>query len=760
MIGRYLVQGDIDTTFGSNGYVTLDGSDQLPNCLSGIYSIVVDSQDRIYIPYLQNDNTVWIIRLLADGTPDASWLSSFYGAMSLVGNSFTVGTLTVTSATVGNYVAATDIPSYSGAAYFNVGSGSPVYSGIFNFIDSRHGSFSSDTSFITNRVAVPYLNNATANQIRMALDVNNNLIIAAQVGTTIQVTGIQASDGSAAPLDSFTSLVITPNQLNLYSLITTQDNSIVLAGSNESTGSNIVIKLIGSNIFPGAGQLDTSFNQTGYNVYKSNELSTAGAINHICLAPDGRIYGANYQTITSFNHPYVSRLYNTLYDAQVAQEPSTQEQGIMDFSFGDNGRQTYRGIVNPYCGSYRGNLQQKAKAILELHENFGAQGDLLVGSDGLLNNLTKSNMILSFITPEGLYDGNFGVPYSGQLPLENVTISNESLSSIAQSADGSLYVAGISSIGSGTGIVRKYNAESTSAWTFGWFVWHQSFTGLAQYVALQGTGRVLVFGFSSIGHGIIVGYDQATGHIANGANGASVFGFDGDGIISYNSYGLSMGQIYSAVVNDAGDIFVAYQNSDTGMVNVVGFLPDGSQLITQFGSNGVVSDLFDTSRPSTVRIAKANTGNLLVSACDNNHIYLARLDGVTGQLDQTCNESGIVTIMLSDPAIYQLQGLSDGSILITGSFENNELVFILRITENGQLDTTFNSQGTLPGYEFINVTGVDTVSTATSLAIQSNSGNIVTAGYQQFSDTDASPFVLRSFGQPGTISILERLIHH
>ena len=692
MIARYHVGGGIDTTFGTDGYIILNGSGQLPNSATGIFSVVVDNQDRIYIPYFDTDNTVWIIRLLANGTPDASWFSSFYGGMTRVGYATTVGTLTTNSSNTGVYHTASSLnnPS-SGTATFAVGSGSPYYSGNLSTTSDNNGNFTlSSGSFITNRVAVPDLNGATAEQIRMSLDVNDNLIIAAQVGNNIKLVGIQISDGSAAALDLFNSSVITTDQLNLYSLITTQDNSILLAGSDAYTGYNIVIKLIGSNIYPGAGSLDTTFNGSGYNFYQSNTASTAGAIANICLSPDGRIYAANYQTIALVDYPYLSRLYNILYDSQTAQFPETQEQGIVDLSFGDNATQTYRGVINPYFGSYRGNLQQKGQAIIEsavnMKHGFGSQ-DLVAITNGFLNNSSNKSFILNWFTPSGQIDTNFGTSGSGSLLCNNITSSDEIINGMAQGSDGSIYVAGTS--GSGP-ILRRYTQDSTSNWTHGNEEWAQTFSiytaGQGCAVVLQGTGRALLFGHDQNSHGFIVAYDQMTGHIANGVSGSSVFGDHGNGYIDYNSYNLYMGKIYSAVVNDAGDIFVAYQNFDPAYVNIVGFKPDGSGLISQFGTDGVFGNLF-TPFPvnqTGVRIAQANTGNLLVCAADDNNIYLARLDGVTGQLDTTFHVTdegaGVVIIPLANSEIFQLQGISDGSILITGSCNGNAVVVITPIS--------------------------------------------------------------------------------
>jgi uncharacterized delta-60 repeat protein len=760
MIARYLVDGDIDTTFGTNGYVILDGSGQLPNSTAGIFSVVVDQNDKIYIPYLDTDNTVWIIRLLANGTPDASWFTSCYGGMTRSGYLTTVGNLTTMSSNTAIYRTSSSLsyPS-SGPAVFTVGSGSPYYSGTLRTSDNNRGILTISGSFITNRVAVPYLNHATPDQIRMALDVHNNLIIAARVGNVIKLNGVVASNGQSAYLDRFTSSVITDDQLNLSSLLTTQDNSILMAGSNATTGQLAIIKLIGNGI------VDTSFNELGYNFFTTNLDATYFGMNSICLSPDGRIYAATYAGIdisdNIFNYPYISRLYNSLYDTQIAQSPATQEQGILDLSFGDTTIQTYPGIINPYFGKYRGNLFQKGQVVLEVGypmqngDNSGV-GDIFVVTNGYLNNSSYLNYMLNWFTPSGQVDTNFGSNSSGTLLCNNVTSADETINGMVQDADGSIYVVGTSDAGP---IVRKYTQDSTSTWTYGNEEWDQTASryadGEGYAIGLQGTRNVIVAGFDDA-RGFIVAYDQSTGHIADGTSETSPFGATGEGFIDYNSFSLNMNKIYSIVVNNAGDIFVAYQNTDPGFINVAGFLPDGSALISQFGTNGIVESLFSPFVVNNwnVEIAQANTGNLLVCAADDANIYLARLDGVTGQIDRTFNEGEFLIISLETPNIYQLQGVSDGSILITGSSSGDTKNFTIRVTFDGIIDTTFNAQGSQPGYEFVTIAQNPARSKFKSLAIQSDTGNMVTTGYESLTNNDASPLVSRSFGQPGTTGVM------
>ncbi len=771
MIGRYAIDGSLDTSFGNNGYVIFDGSSSLPTSPADIYSVVVDSNDKLYIPYVDADQNVWVTRLTSNGATDTTWQTTFpTGAMTLEVQPYVLtGSLQATSLTTADFISQDLMPAYNNAGTFTPsGQSSVYYTGGLRSTGNNSAFFTLYSGSFPSVGQMDYLFGATPDQIRIACDQNNNIIIAAQVGNFIKVTGITSTGSAINGFTNFTSSIITTDPLNISSLVVTADNSILIAGNNATTGQLSVIALVGSGSID-AGQLDTSCNQTGFNFFQSNNQSTGGEIYGICLAQDGRIYAANNQLVGSISTPYISRLYNKSFDKQVAQFPSTQEQGIIDLSFAQDQKQTYAGFLNPYCGNYRGNLQQQGKSIIQClyamqnGDNSGL-GDFLVATNGLLNNSNNSTMILNWITEQGSLDTDFGGSNSGQLIFSNLTNGNETVQSIAQSTDGSIYLAGSSSIASGVGLLRKYTNLSTYGWTTGSSAWdvicnpYENSQG--NYVALQGTSRALVFGGSDVNQGFIVAYDQTTGNLANGQLGASVFGDGGNGYINYNSYGLSMNNLYSAVINNAGDIFIAYENDLSGAVHVAAFFPDGSGLIPQFGTQGVVSNVFTPALVDnqSIRIAQAAlTGNLLICAADANYVYVTRLDAVTGQLDRLFNSEsqtpGMIAIPLSGAQVNQIQSVSDYSTIITGSCADNNQMFIIRLNAYGQIDTTFNPQGNQPGYEFIAMAQSPASCAINAVTIEYYFGSIVATGYESLTSYDATPFVNRSFGQFGTMAV-------
>ena len=780
-VARYNLDGTLDTTFGNNGSFIFNGNNYLPTSTSGIFSVVVDGQDTIYVPYVDGSGNVFI-----------ATLASYYGSIVTTDSNnqpITIpGTLNPYNSTIATFRSSYSELIYDHSATFTDNSGNVVYPGVVRLDGSGRGPLTlSDGSYysVMDPVAITYLNTATPSSIRIAIDANNNVIIGGQVGTGIKVTGVTSAGGT---ISGFTDYTESGHTLGLYSLLTTQEGSILLGGFDATREEMLVIKLIGAG-YAQAGTPDTSFNQSGYNYFNISDGATINdaSIFGMSLSPDGRLYAAGYQAeevaSTVTNHPYISRLYNTLYDAQTMQSPATIEQGIQDLAFGQNASQTYQGIVSPFLGNYRASLQQEATAVIEVAylmqegENNGI-ADLLVGANGYTNASNISSMMLTWLLPDGSIDTNFGTNGSGQLLLENETSAEEYLYAMTQSSSGALYIA---CQANGLAALRKYTSLSTNGWTQGTAAWSVIaplpdgfYEGNGYGIALQQTNGVnlvlLLQGLYGDGScGMITAYDAETGNVANGTSQAPTFGDGGSGSIYYNSFDLNMGQLYGAVVNSAGDIFVAYGNNNTledyrGGIDVAAFMADGSGLLTEFGTNGVASNVLqsDIQKFWNVNIAAANTGNILVSSCDDNFVNIARLNGVTGQYDTTFNADGdipgLMSIPLANTNINSLQGISDGSLMVTGYIEVEDAqMFTLRVTADGALDTTFNSQSSDPGYYFNQIGQLP--SYFYGLAVQSqdgeNQGNLITVGsqYPSSSENQATPVAMRVFGQPGTTAV-------
>ncbi|MDP3788668.1 MAG: hypothetical protein Q8Q60_05140 [Candidatus Chromulinivorax sp.] len=665
-VGTSTTAGQLDTTFGSSGIISLNGSGGLPTSTNGLYNVVVDSNNLMYVAYLDTSNTVNIIRFTSSG---------------------------------------------------NI-----------------------DTTFGTGGIApISYLAGATADQLRMALDGNNNLVIAAQVGTSLKVATILSSTGGTN--SSFTNCTITSsgNILDLRSLLTTTDDSVVLIGSNETTKMSRVTRITG------AGVLDTAFNGTGYNEFSIGSPTTNSYLLSATISGDGRLYVAGSQTSSDVTIPYISSMYYDAYTSQVNQFPAAQEQGIQDITFGS--LQTYPGVISPFDGLYGVMLMQRARSVVEL-----ASGNLLVGMDGHLSTSSNSNMIVTRLTSAGLFDTTFASG-AGKVALASHQ-TNEYLTSIAEDTSTNIYVTGYSTSGA---ILRQYNNQGVEQWVGD--INTAEYQGLG--VAIQGSDRALLCTQVTATTGQLSAHSLTSGAIDTTFHASGTT----PGVVLSTDFGLNMGPIFNSIINSEDVIFIAYKNSSTGSIDVAALSSNGSELISQFGNNGVVSNIFSsaTIAANNIRIAFDHNYNIIVAASTGTGLIICRLDGAIGIVDATFNSAGSAPGFLTIPsvgtslALQKVTGASDGSVVLTGyDVAIDDTMLVIRISPTGLLDTTFNSQGVTPGILFMKIgnrSAVYNSRVATDLAIQSDTGNLVVTGYEQMTSNDSMPVVMRLFGQSGTTEI-------
>ena len=705
-IGRYNVDGTLDTTssFGTAGLVALDGSGAYPTVGTGLFSVVVDANDNIYVAFIASATAgiftsghAYIARLTPSGAVDTSWNTTGFAALSALN-----------SATSGLY---------------------------------------------------------------LAVNHDGNFIVGAQVSPNVVVTGVTAAGGTIGGFTTFNTSTINGNTYTINNLITTSDDSIFVLGSNTTTVQMAVIRLVGA-----TGLLDLAFNGTGYNLFSISGVSrTASFIQAAGVAVDGQLYTAGYETI-SFSSittaPYVSRLNNTPYVSQVAQFPTTtQEQGILDQTFGNPSRQTFSGVTNMFNGLYGSSMMQKANAAIEVTAGSVTHGDIVVGMNGYGNGSNQLSMMLGWLTPEGSVDTSTAggtIPASGYLTLENRTSSDETLVAMLEDNNGLIYLAGTSSTDGA--FVRGYS----------------SFTSPIAAYATNPVASTTAVGLSYQGitqpasdyRTLLCVADTATGLIGSiyGYNSSAVldttFGDGGSGSIASASFGLHMGPSYSLVVSKATEeafIYAAYLDTTSHGVCVAKFQENGSGLIPEFGILGVKQDLFDQGTnvvaAKNIRIGLLENGNLIVAAVTTTGILVTILNPVNG----ATISGGSTLIAITGAAspglnLTRVTGVSDGTVMLTfwGATSTDKTMYVARVTSGAILDPTFNSQGSQPGVLPIQIG--DKVSnynarSATCAIIQSTAGaykgNIAVVGYESVTVNDATPMAMRVYGAPGTTEVID-----
>lgn len=755
--------GIIDTGFSAQFNATVGTWDSIGN-------VAEQSSGNLIIVGLK-DGYTQVARLLSSGALDTNFGTDGYIIFNV-----TVGTPPLLQSTAGAYSVAIDGNDEIFVAYCDT---TLLHAAVAKFtMNGQLATGFGQSGIVTNAVGAVIV---VPNQIQVVLDSDNHVII----GATIIGEGHQDSVGLLAWNSDTGELVgtISPmtipasgsNSVQLGAIMTLSNGSIAVISSDVTTMKMRVDQ------FQSNGMIDANFNAVttanpdGTPGYLEFSITPSSGTLAGCLAlgaaiaPNGQLFVTGYQTTSSptATIPYLSQIYEYEYVSQVPQYQTTLQQGTVNQNFGGGAQLTYPGIVSPYLGSYRGNLQQHPTAIIEI--NYGstpAVGDLLVGMYGSTNVSSSLSMMLNWLSPFGALDTAVGANSSGQLILENYSEgSNEFLYAIAQGSSGALYVGCHAT--DGGAMIRQYTNDSTSAWTVGLQAWASydpvtPSTSMGVGVALQGADLVLMFEDCGNGAGAISGYIPSTGQFADYTS-SNPFGPGGDGaqtgVITSNSYsGMNMGPVYGGVINEFGQIFAAYKNTSTGYVDIAAFMKDGSALVSTFGTAGIALNILNLTTAiydeSSVHLSFDVFGNLLVSGIDttNSYVLLGRVDQVNGILDTNFGISGIVSIPLSSPTVTQLQGISDGSMILTGSLETTAM-FVARVTSQGVVDTTFNSQGSQPGVSVINIEDNPFAASATGFAVKSSQGDLVVVGSQDLYDTDSTPMVLSVFGQPGTTAV-------
>ena len=182
--------------------------------------------------------------------------------------------------------------------------------------------------------------------------------------------------------------------------------------------------------------------------------------------------------------------------------------------------------------------------------------------------------------------------------------------------------------------------------------------------------------------------------------------FDGDGKI-YTTFVSSTYINWScAVATDATRVYLAgYANDGSGTINKLSCIafnlngtPDNS-----FATNGK----FQLSWPTTAGakdIEIQPDGKILLFGRDNFHLLVVRLNH-DGSLDPTWSEDGIAEFDASDTVdnSSRMALQQDGKLIISGETTAvNPEIFVARLDQNGSIDSSFGTGGkysfTMPNY--------------------------------------------------------------
>jgi uncharacterized delta-60 repeat protein len=304
-------------------------------------------------------------------------------------------------------------------------------------------------------------------------------------------------------------------------------------------------------------------------------------------------------------------------------------------------------------------------------------------------------------------DGSLDTSFSGDgLLITDFAGSGDIATSVAIQADGKIIVAGYSGqVGSGRTVfaLARYNADGSLDTSFSGdgqlTMDFGSWDDLANSVAIQADGKIVVAGWSSLIDGSV---DFALARY--NADGSLDTSFSGDGRL-ITDFGATTDIAVSVAIQADGKIVAAgtsLQSATEVDFAVARYNADGS-LDTSFRGDGRLTTDFGTAGDDFANSVAIQADGKIVVAGESspsgiwNDFALARYN-VDGSLDTSFSGDGRLTTGLGtkDDSAYSVAIQADGKIVAAGWSEQSGtwLDFALaRYNVDGSLDTSFSGDG-------------------------------------------------------------------
>ncbi|HEY9164622.1 MAG TPA: T9SS type A sorting domain-containing protein [Candidatus Kryptonia bacterium] len=495
-----------------------------------------------------------------------------------------------------------------------------------------------------------------------------------------------------------------------FSVVLQSDGKLVIAGSS-SSGSEYAFAVAR---YDTGGMLDSTFGTGGtarMAISGGNGIDDRAAA--VVVESDGKIVLAGSSTDTSCSSFAIARL---------------DSGGSLDIGFGEGGT-----VRTPINGGFASDV---ASAVA-----VQSDGKIVVAGHSLLNAGMSSEFAIARYGIDGSLDNTFGSNGLVRNAISGGDGGDVGVS-VALQSDGKILVAGQSRLSLGDAFaVARYNTNGALDNTFGTngtvrtvINGGDGTVDQGKSIAVQSDGKIVVGGLS---HNTS-GYVFAVARYNSDGTPDHSFGTAGTVTTSING-GAGNDYGWSIAVQKNGKIVVAGQSfSSSGNAFAVARFNSNGTLDNSFGTNGTARTHIgggDGTDDDAESVGIDPNGKLVVGGMshrDDGYLFAVARYNVNGTLDTSFGTNGTVITQISGGSDYGLCSAvqSDGKIVLAGfsSDSAGDAFAMARYKMDGTLDSTLNAVGTIR----TQLSGdLVTQDIGTSVAIQRN-GKIVMAGFSIF----------------------------
>ena len=624
--------GALDTNFGASGagYATLGSSP------TGFTDITVDQYNRLYTLYADSSSSnIKLRRMLSYG---------------LAGGVTDSSTLLTGDASTGKIVVDTTNNKIIIAAYNSTGNTIRVRCVGYAANSLTLSPEGSEHTIGTNISALAdLLIDQNQNVYAVVYDTSNNMVVARFTNSSGTLT-LDASYGNYLNTSTIVVGLNTYLAGQLY-----YDGTDVRKTSDHSSVATIAATLSAPTYTVSSGSYAGDYTRAGIAVVAAPSMTVATAA---AVHPDRRVVvvGSNGSSTA-----YMTRLFGDAYYLERREELTMATHGTLDYVLDSATNDGYKEDSTSSAS---------VKKVVYLNHNY----DLALAID----NGTATTIKTAALEANSLDAGVATIPTGVTSMFASTYYSSN--------ADQKLLLAGNNG---GTPWLKRVTAAGNTDATFntdGSTLSLSSSDITTANVALeQKGGRILVAGYiSGSTSGVVVGYKN------NGTGTDSRFGQVALAGTS-NAYRTGVNAAVQAMVVDANDyIYIAYISS--GTVKIEKIKPDGSGLVSGFGTAGVLTTGI-TSASGTVQMAlNADASKLIVACVKSGTIYVGSYATADGTQDVAPASLGAFT-SVTGPVLTDMQVISNNKVVLSGYDATNSTTFVARLTSLLVLDTNFNSTG-------------------------------------------------------------------